>query len=95
MAFTEDLSVFLAIDDFGVCVKSGAIEGIGILDMPSEIIADGVVLTTDFKLTCLTSQFGNLLHSDKVTVDNVNYTVRSANLLDDGKFVELMLMKDP
>jgi hypothetical protein len=94
MAFQEDLSVFLAIDDFGVCVKSGSIEGVGILDMPSEIIADGVVLTTDFKLTCLTSQFGSLLHSDKVTVDSVKYTVRSANLLDDGKFVELMLMKD-
>jgi hypothetical protein len=94
MAFQEDLSVFLAIDDFGVCVKSGSIEGVGILDMPSEIIADGVVLTTDFKLTCLTSQFGSLLHSDKITVDSVKYTVRSANLLDDGKFVELMLMKD-
>ena len=94
MAFTEDLSVFLAIDDFGVCVKSGAIEGVGILDMPSEIIADGVVLTTDYKLTCESSKFGSLLHSDAVSVDGVNYTVRSANLIDDGKFVELMLMKN-
>lgn len=94
MAFAEDLSVFLSSADFAVPVTAGSTSGLGILDMPSEIIADGVVLTTDFKLTCLTSQFGNLLHSDKVTVDSVNYTVRSANLLDDGKFVELMLMKD-
>jgi len=94
MAFAEDLSVFLDIDEFAVPVISGSISGVGILDMPSEIIADGVVLTTDYKLTCESSKFGSLLHSDAVSVDGVNYTVRSANLIDDGKFVELMLMKN-
>ena len=62
--------------------------------MPSEIIADGVVLTTDYKLTCESSKFGGLLHSDSVSVDGSDYTVRTASLIDDGKFVELMLMKD-
>ena len=95
MAFTEDLSIFLSTSDFAVPVVAGAISGLGILDMPSEIIADGVVLTTDYKLTCESSKFGSLLHSDAVSVDGVNYTVRSANLIDDGKFVELMLMKNP
>jgi hypothetical protein len=95
MAFTEDLSVFLSSADFAVSVTSGSTSGLGILDMPSEIIADGVVLTTDYKLTCESSKFGSLLHSDTVSVDGVNYTVRSANLIDDGKFVELMLMKNP
>jgi hypothetical protein len=94
MAFTEDLSVFLSSADFAVPVVSGSTSGLGILDMPSEIIADGVVLTTDYKLTCESSKFGSLLHSDAVSVDGVNYTVRSANLIDDGKFVELMLMKN-
>jgi hypothetical protein len=94
MAFTEDLSVFLSSTDFAVPVSSGSITGLGILDMPSEIIADGVVLTTDFKLTCESSKFGGLLHGDKVTVDSTNYTVRSASLVEDGAFVELMLMKD-
>ena len=94
MAFTEDLSVFLSSDDFAVSVTSGATTGLGILDMPSEMIADGVVLTTDFKLTCESSKFGNLLHGDKVTVDGTAYTVRSAPLVDDGAFVEIMLMKD-
>jgi len=94
MAFAEDLSVFLDIDEFAVPVISGSISGVGILDMPSEIIADGVVLTTDYKLTCESSKFGSLLHSDAVSVDGVNYTVRSANLIDDGKFVELMLMRN-
>ena len=94
MAFTEDLSVFLASNEFAVPVTAGAISGLGILDMPSEIIADGVVLTTDYKLTCESSKFGNLLHSDAITVDGVNYTVRSAALIDDGAFCEIMLMKD-
>jgi hypothetical protein len=94
MAFAEDLSIFLSTSDFAVPVVAGAISGLGILDMPSEIIADGVVLTTDYKLTCESSKFGSLLHSDAVSVDGVNYIVRSANLVDDGKFVELMLMKD-
>jgi hypothetical protein len=94
MAFVEDLSVFLDIDEFAVPVISGSVSGVGILDMPSEIIADGVVLTTDYKLTCESSKFGGLLHSDAVSVDGANYTVRTASLIDDGKFVELMLMKD-
>jgi len=94
MAFVEDLSVFLDIDEFAVPVISGSVSGVGILDMPSEIIADGVVLTTDYKLTCESSKFGGLLHSDAVSVDGDNYTVRTASLIDDGKFVELMLMKD-
>ena len=94
MAFTEDLSVFLSTADFAVEVTAGAVSGLGILDMPSEVIADGVVLTTDYKLTCEASKFGNLLHSDSVVVDGVNYTVRSASLVDDGAFCEIMLMKN-
>ena len=94
MAFDEDLSVFLSSAEFAVSVTSGATTGLGILDMPSVIIADGVVLSTDFKLTCESSKFGNLLHSDKVTVDGTIYTVRSTSLVDDGAFVEVMLMKD-
>lgn len=94
MAFAEDLSVFLSSADFAVSVVSASTSGLGILDMPSEMIADGVVLTTDYKVTCESSKFGGLLHSDGVTVDGVKYTVRSANLIDDGKFVELMLMRN-
>ena len=93
MAFVEDLSVFLDSDEFAVSVTAGAVTGLGILDMPSEIIADGVVLTTDYKLTCEASKFGSLLHGDAVTVDGTNYTVRNAVLIDDGAFCELMLQK--
>lgn len=91
MAFTEDLDLFLA--DFGVSVTSGAVTGVGILDMPTEIVADGVVLTTDYKLTCKASLFGSLLYGDGITVDGVNYSIREVLKIDDGNFVELMLTK--
>ena len=91
MAFTEDLDIFLA--DFGVTVTNGIVTGVGVLDMPSEIVADGVVLTTDYKVTVKTSDFGGLLYGDGVTVNGVNYTVRNSMLIDDGSFTELSLMK--
>ena len=91
MAFTEDLDLFLA--DFGVSVTSGSVTGVGILDMPSEIVADGVVLTTDYKVTVKTSQFGGLLYGAPVTVDGVKYQVREAMKVDDGSFTDLMLTR--
>jgi hypothetical protein len=91
MAFTEDLSVFVA--DFGVPVSAAGRTGLGILDMPSEMVADGVVLTTDYQLTVVTSDFGSFTAGDSVTVDGVSYKVRSPELIDDGKFTKLMLMR--
>lgn len=91
MAFTEDPSVFLA--DFGVPISSGSASGLGILDMPSEMVADGVVLTTDYKVTCLASEFGDLQYGTGVNVDGLPYTVRSVELLDDGRFCDLMLQR--
>ena len=91
MAFTEDLSVFVA--DFGVPVSAGGKNGLGILDMPSEMIADGVVLTTDYQLTVVTSDFSSFIAGDNVTVDGLSYKVRSPELIDDGKFTKVMLMR--
>lgn len=92
MALADDLDIFFADLD-AVPVTNGIVTGVGILDMPSEIIADGVVLTTDYKLTVKTSDFGGLLYGDGLTVNGVNYTVRNAMLVDDGSFTELSLMK--
>ena len=89
MAFSEDLDLFFT--DFGIPVTAGTTKGIGILDMPSEIVADGVVLTTDYRLTCRTSDFGHLLYGDTVTVEDTNYTVRETMKLDDGKLCTVML----
>jgi len=91
MAITEDLSIFLA--DFGVSCTAGAVTANGILDMPSQILSDGMVLSTDYTLTAKASDFGTLIRGDSITVDSVAYTVREAMLLDDGKIVQIALQK--
>lgn len=91
MAITEDLSIFLA--DFGVSCTAGAVTANGILDMPSQILSDGMVLSTDYTLTAKSSDFGTLIRGDSITVDSVAYTVRETMLIDDGKIVQIALQK--
>jgi riboflavin synthase alpha subunit len=91
MAFSEDLSAFLT--DFGVSCTSGATTALGILDMPGQLIADSMVISTDYQLTCKASDFGNLKYNDSISVDGVAYTVRETRLIDDGRFCEVSLMK--
>lgn len=87
----DDSSLYLA--DFGVDVVAGDTTGLGILDMPSEIILDNQVITTDYTLTCEAAKFGALLYGSQLTVNGVAYTVRTANLLTDGIFVQLSLQR--
>jgi hypothetical protein len=91
MAITEDLNIFLA--DFGVSCTAGAVTANGILDMPSQILSDGMVLSTDYTLTARASNFGTLIRGNAITVDSVAYTVRETMLIDDGKFVQIALQK--
>jgi len=89
MALTEDLDIFLA--DFGVSCTAGSTTANGILDMPSQVISDGMVLTTDYTLTARASNFGSLIRGASITVDGTAYTVRETMLIDDGKFVQIAL----
>jgi hypothetical protein len=91
MAFTEDLSVFL--NDFGVSVTAGAVSGSGLLDMPGELVLDGMVISTDYTLRCEASKFGGLIYGAAMTVDGVNYQVRDNRLIEDGKFCNITLLK--
>ena len=91
MAISEDLSVFL--NDFGVTATSGAISALGILDMPSQVLAGDMVLSTDYSLTARYADFGGLVYGDGITVNGINYQVRENRRLDDGAFVEIGLMK--
>ena len=91
MALSEDLGVFLA--DFGVPVTSGNVSGSGILDMPGMLVADGMVITTDYTLRCEASKFGGLAYGASITVDSASYTVRENRLIDDGAFCEITLQK--
>lgn len=91
MALSENLSAFLG--DFGVSCTSGATTALGILDMPGQILADGMVISTDYQLTAKASDFGGLKYNDAITVDGVAYTVRETRLIDDGRMCEVLLMK--
>jgi hypothetical protein len=91
MAFTEDLSVFLA--DFGISCTAGAVSALGILDMPTQVLAGDQVLSTDYTLTAKASDFGNLLYGSEINVNGVPYTVRETMLIDDGAFCQIGLMR--
>ena len=91
MAFTEDLDIFLA--DFGQAVIRDGVSYKGILEEPDEIVADGLVMTTDYELTGKTSELGSLVFDDIISVDGDNYKVRQARKIDDGKFCLVSLNK--
>lgn len=88
---TEDATTFLA--DFGVTVTSGAISGVGILDMPTEVMLSDMVLSTDYTLRCQASLFGELAYGASITVDGTAYTVREVRKVDDGVFCDISLQK--
>lgn len=88
---TDDPSIYLA--DFGVTVTAGGVTGTGILDMPSEILLDNQIISTEYTVTCEASKFGTLLYGSTVTVNSIAYVVRAAVLLTDGVFVQLSLQK--
>lgn len=89
--FSENLDVFFA--DFGVPVTDGATTTTGVLDMPSEVIAGGMVITTDYALTIRSSVYPNLKYADPLTVDGVAYTVREVRAQDDGVMSVVYLQK--
>jgi hypothetical protein len=88
----DDPAIYLS--DFGVTVVSGAISGLGIFDLPSEMIIDNQIISTDYSLTCAASEFGHLLYGSQVTVNGVPYTVRATQLVHDGVFVQISLQRD-
>ena len=91
MAFLENIDVFL--DDFSDTVVYDGTNYKGILEQPDEVIADGVVLTTDYQLTAKNSDLGELEFESALTVNAIKYTVRSVRKVDDGIFCILSLMK--
>lgn len=83
MTLDSDLDLFFS---FGASsVSAGAVSGLGLLMMPGEIIADGMVMTTDYELTVKTSEFGNLEYGAGIVVDAVPYIVRNTKPMDDGR----------
>jgi len=91
MAFTEDLDVFFS--DFNDTVVYDSATYKGILEQPDEIVADGVVMTTDYMLTAKTTDLGALIFDAALTVNGTAYKVRSTRKIDDGSLCVLSLMK--
>ena len=73
---------------------AGAVTGQGFLVMPGQLLADGLSISTDYTLTALAVDFGNLIYGASITVNGTLYTVRDNRLLDDGGFCEISLQKD-
>ena len=94
MAFTEDLSVFLDLNGFGVPVVAGAVSGVGILDLNSELILGGEINVIDYMLTVPTATFGTLGYGDAITVDGQSYKVETSPMrFDDETFCRVPLIK--
>ena len=58
-----------------------------------EVIAGGMVITTDYALTVKSSAFPGLKYADALTVDGAAYTVREVRAQDDGQFSTVYLSK--
>tara|TARA_R100000231_G_scaffold29685_3_gene26283 strand:- start:746 stop:1030 length:285 start_codon:yes stop_codon:yes gene_type:complete len=91
MPFTEDLDTFFI--DFKDSVIYDNAEYIAFLDQPDEMIADGVVLTTDYELTGKTKDFGSILFDETIKVNDEDYKVRSVRKIDDGSLCKVSLTK--
>jgi|TARA_R100000084_G_scaffold108228_1_gene70365 hypothetical protein len=89
---TDDLAISLN-DPFAVSATAGSTTANVILDQPGEVLANGMVLTTDYTATAKAADFGALLRGDSITVDSVAYTVREVRPIDDGLLVEISLQK--
>jgi len=77
MAITEDLGIFLA--DFGVSCTAGAVTALGILDMPSQVLANGMVLSTDYTLTAKIQHSNTTTSVDFADVTGGGFTAAAAN----------------
>jgi len=91
MAFTEDINTFFV--DFAEDVIYETIRYKGILEQPDELIADGIVMTTDYELTVKSSELGSLDFDTVIEVSNVKYKVRNVRKIDDGTLSKISLTK--
>ena len=91
MPFLEDLNTFFI--DFKDSVIYNKREYTAFLDEPDEMIADSVVLTTDYELTGKTIDFGSILFDEVIEVNNESYKVRSVRKIDDGSLCKVSLTK--
>lgn len=91
MPYSEDLNAFFG--DFSENVFYDNATYKGILEQPDEVIADGVVLTTDYELTAKTADLGTIAFDTQIEVSNIKYKVRNVRKIDDGTLCKISLTK--
>lgn len=88
---TEILDTFLA--DFGVPVVCGGVSGVGVLDMPDQLVGD-ISLSTEYSVLVKAADFhGVARNGAAISVNGVNYKVREFKRVDDGSFARVVLSK--
>jgi hypothetical protein len=85
VAFTENLDAFLA--DFGVVATYNTESAKVILDSPDQIIS-GMVVSTEYMMTCKSTSFVSMKVGDTLTVNGKNFKAGSAQMIDDGAFTK-------
>jgi hypothetical protein len=89
--FETDLDCLF--QDMAVDVVSGSVTFKGIFDMPDELIASDVFVSTEYKLTVKSSDISTLQEGAALTIKGVAYEVRIIKKLDDGLLSVLILGK--
>ena len=95
MIIEENLDTYFA--DLGQEVVFNGITKKGLLNMPDEILAGDLMISTDYVLQVQTTEFSDVVLGDTltITVNGVreDYEVRSKRMEDDGKLSVISLSK--
>ena len=95
MIIEENLNTYFA--DLGQDVMFGDDVKKGILNMPDEIFAGDMMISTDYVLQVQTTEFSDVVLGDTltITVNGVreDYEVKSKRMEDDGKLSVISLSK--
>lgn len=82
-----------AFADFGLTVQGPSYSGQGILDMPDQIIGEGIMISTDYVLTVKSADFSAAKNGHTLIINGVNYKVRDMRKVDDGALSKITLSK--
>ena len=92
MSFADDITSMLD-GPFGVSCTAGSTTANGILDEPTSVVAGESVLYVDRVLHCKFADFGSLGAGDSISVNSVNYKVRTNEKDLDGLTCQISLEK--
>ena len=92
MSFADDIDTMLG-SPFGVSCTAGGVTANGILDEPTSVVAGDQVIFVDRVLHCKFADFGSLGAGDSISVNSVNYKVRTNEQDLDGLTCQISLEK--